>query len=303
MSGEPNITFAIYEDPRTGKFEDISAIQAIIDRDDPLTASSARARKYFWTDKTTRLTPVGGGLERHFRLKNDDGTGSLHGAEESREHFVFKNILSEIEETVLRFGFRGKRYETRVRLRYPQVEMAIGNLRLDVGAVIEFDNSQIAHFFRGPLVALEVHFKHAIEGDKLQRLADLNVSVLEVLVEDRLTESASRNEAQAFKERVRSKLTREIRAELLDCESAEERYHRQQLEQAKQKEKTLLDKLDFAGNCIQNLELTKDRFLDQLDQATAEKRRLMDLLAKAEAKVDELETEPTLTRFWRKLIS
>lgn len=305
MSSELKFPLAIYEDPQTGRYVEISPEQAIIDKFDPLVASSAAARKYLWIDKVTEITPVGGeaGHRRHFRLARGASASSLLGTRESIEHYVFKIIVPEIEETVLNFGYLGKRYKTPIRLRYPHVEMVIGALRLDVGVIVEFADSRFEPFFKGPLVALEVHRSHATESKKIQRLADLNISILEVLVRERLPESAGFNEIQAFKARVRSELESEIRAELLHCESSRERQQRQQLAQVVQRERTVLSELDLAGNRIQNLELTKDRFLDQLDQATAEKRRLMDLLAKAEAKVDELETETTLTRLWRKLIS
>lgn len=299
---KPNIDFAIYWDQWTSTYRDISAADAVRDRDDPRTASSARQRVYTKTDKRTRLIPVQGEKVPHFRVEAQ-GQGLGGGAEETRDHYVVKNVLPGISKTLLHFGYQGKRYESLIHLRYPQVEMEIGSLKLDVGAIIEFDDPKVAALFRSPLVALEVHFSHATESDKLQRLADLNISVLEILVKDRLPDSASNLEAESFKVAVHDQLSRRIEAELLHCESSRERQQRQQLAQVVQRERTVLSELDLAGNRIQNLELTKDRFLDQLDQATAEKRRLMDLLAKAEAKVDELETETTLTRLWRKLIS
>lgn len=308
MSGseDPRISWGVYWDPEACRFEGISAEDAAKYRDGSLTSRFAEKRRYLTPDEKIELTPVHGErVAAHFRIKDKKQAEQYFGSGvgESRRHYITKHVLALIYETDLLFGFGGKVYSTPIVLRRAEVEMSIGSLRLDVAAFVEFGNPKVAQLFRSPLVALEVRFDHATEEDKIQQLADVGVSVLEIFLDDPLPDSASTDEAEQFKKRMQTKLGQQIKAELLHAESAEERYHRQQLAQAKQKEKTLLDKLDFAGNRIQNLELTKDRFLDQLDQATAEKRRLTDLLEKAEARADKLEREPTLARLWRKLIS
>lgn len=305
MSSELRFPLAIYKDPQTGRYVEISPEKAEKDKFDPEIASSAAARKYLWVDKVTKLGPVGGeaGRRRHFRLARGASFSSLVSVRESIEHYVVKTIVPEIEETFLKFGYLGKPYETPIRLRYPQVEMMIGALRVDVGVIVEFADSRFERFFKGPLLALEVHRSHATEPEKIQRLADLNISVLEVLVPERLPESADFEEIQAFKDSVRAKLKREIRGELLHAVNTKDSRRNRELAQAVDEVATLRAELETAGNRIYNLDEAKRRYFDQVNEAHAEGKQLRELLAKAEARLVELEREPWSARFWRKLTS
>ena len=213
------------------------------------------------------------------------------GVGESLSHYKSNECLARVGESDLELHAGQKVYESPVRLSNHIRECPIGNRRIDVLAVVEAEVPEVQALLRSSFVAFEICYTHESEKEKPQELAERFISVLEIPMDYELAEDATLEEIRSFEDRVVGDLRRKISAVLLPAKDPAQKLaeaHRAEIESAK--------------NRIYNLGEDKRRFFDQVNEADAEKKQLKELLEKAEAKADKLESERTLTRLWRKLI-